>query len=60
MAGLDDNITSFKFDINAFDTYVFSQVNAMNALGVKCPELLANFVTLYGQAQDSACTNVLL
>lgn len=52
IAKLDEKIKELKFDIKAFNAYVLTQVNAMNAHGVQCPELLTNLFTAYGQVQD--------
>jgi hypothetical protein len=52
IAKLDEKIKELKFDIKAFNAYVLTQVNAMNAHGVQFPELLTNLFTAYGQVQD--------
>jgi hypothetical protein len=53
IARLDDKIKELKFDIKAFNAYVLTQVNAINAHGVLCPELLTNLFTAYKQVQDA-------
>jgi hypothetical protein len=50
---LDDKIKEMKFYIKAFNTYVLTQVNAMNAHGVQCLELSTNLFAAYGQVQDA-------
>jgi hypothetical protein len=50
---LDDKIKEMKFDIKAFNTYVQTQVNALNAHGIECTELVTNLFAAYKQVPDN-------
>lgn len=49
---LDDTIKEMKFDIEAFNTYVKTQVNALLAHGIECSELITNLFSAYKEVRD--------
>jgi cytochrome c1 len=49
---LGKKIKEFKFDIKVFNTYVQTQVKALQAHGIPCTELLTILFLAYNQVQD--------
>jgi hypothetical protein len=49
---LDDKIKEMKFDIKVFNTYVKTQVNALQAHGIEYSELITNLFSAYKEVPD--------